>query len=276
MRADGLKPAADEDTLLAGQGSRSHWHAAWRGAKETPLVPPLVLGMSFLGFGALAKETGLPLLHTLFMSVFVFALPGQVVLVDAMARGASVLTAALAVTATAVRLLPMTVSMLPLIRDRGGPRWMEPVAAYFVAITFWVEVMRRAPHLPRRLRSAYTLGIAALLVTASTAGAGMGFVLAAVVPKTLAAALLFLTPLYFLLSMLAASGGARDILPILAGIVLGPLLHLVLPDWDLLLTGLIGGTFSFFALRWLRVASPSGGDDGKRGDLFGSSARERE
>lgn len=251
MRADGVKPVRGEAALAAS--GLSLWQAFWLGVRETPVVPPLILAMSFIGFGALTQETGLPLLHTLFMTVFVFALPGQVVLVDAIARGASVLTAALAVTATAVRLLPMTVSMLPVIRDRGAPRWLEWVAAYFVAITFWVEVMRRAPHLPRPLRSAYTLGIAALLVTAATAGTGVGFALAAVVPKTLAAALLFLTPLYFLLSMLAASRGAQDIVPILAGVVLGPLLHLAVPDWDLLLTGLVGGTLAFFGLRWLRT-----------------------
>ena len=63
--------------------------AAWHGARETPFLPAFILFATFLGFGALTSETGLTWLDTIFMSVFVFALPAQVALVDQMARGAS-------------------------------------------------------------------------------------------------------------------------------------------------------------------------------------------
>jgi predicted branched-subunit amino acid permease len=232
--------------------SRARWLAFLHGVRETPLIPPFILCLTFLGFGALASETGISLLNTLFMAVFIFALPGQVVLVDEMARGASVVTAAIAVTATAVRLLPMTVSLLPVIRDRTGPKWLEFLVAYFVAITYWVEAMRRTPRHPRPLRAAYTLGIAAALVLASSIGAAGGFLLAANVPRPVAAALLFLTPMYFLLSLVASSRSRADLLPIAAGLGFGPVLHLAVPDWDLLLTGLVGGTLSFAATRWWR------------------------
>lgn len=251
-----------DDTALQGGSSAQgepewakgagRWLAFWHGVWETPIVPPLILSLTFLGFGALTNGIGLSLLHTLFMTVFIFALPGQVVLVDEMSRGASVITAAFAVTATAVRLLPMTVALLPVIRERSGPKWMEFVIAYFVAITFWVETMRRTPAVPRRFRAPYTMGIAAVLIGASVIGALAGFLLAANVPAAVAAALLFLTPMYFLLSMLASSRGAGEAMPILAGLALGPLMHLAVPEWDLLLTGLVGGTLSFVAVRWLR------------------------
>jgi predicted branched-subunit amino acid permease len=241
-------PAQCEPEWAAGAG---RWLAFWRGIRETPLTPTLILSLSFVGFGALTRATGLSLLDTVFMSVFIFALPGQVVLVDEMARGASVVTAGIAVTATAVRLMPMTVALLPVVRERGGPKWLEFVVAYFVAITVWVESMRRTPLLPRPLRTAYALGIAAILVVSSSTGGIAGFLLAANVPKIFAAALLFLTPIYFLLSMLSGNRLIGDVLPIAVGMVLGPLLHLAFPQWDLLLTGLIGGTLSFAAARWM-------------------------
>lgn len=243
--------AAAGPQMDAATGSRRQ--AFWRGMRETPLVPALILAFSFIGFGALTRETGLSLFDTLFMSVFIFALPGQVVLVDEMARGASMLTAALAVTATAVRLLPMTIALLPVIRDRGGPKWLEWLSAYYIAITVWVEALRRAPHQPRRDRAAYTLGISGLLLVSSSTGGVIGFLLAASVPKTIAAALLLLTPMYFLLSMLSSTRTRLDLLPILAGLALGPLLHLAAPQFDLLLTGLIGGTASFLVMRRLRA-----------------------
>lgn len=229
----------------------TRWSAAWRGARETPVIPPLILGSTFVGFGALTSETGLSWLDTLFMSLLIFALPGQVVLVDQIARGASLLTAALAVTATGVRLLPMTVALLPMMRDPRVPKWMEFAVSHFVAVTVWVESMRRAPDVPRHLRAAYTLGIAGLLVSVSSGGAIAGFVLAAQVPDVVAAALLLMTPMYFLFSMLIGARAAAGWLPIVLGLALGPVFHILTPELDLLLTGLVGGTASFLVTRYL-------------------------
>jgi predicted branched-subunit amino acid permease len=223
--------------------------AAWRGARETPFIPPFILFATFVGFGALTSQTGLSMLDTVFMSVFIFALPGQVVLVEEMARGASIFTAAIAVAATGVRLLPMTVSLLPMIRDRHVPKWMEFLLAHFVAVTMWLESMRRAPRLPRHLRAAYSLGITTLLVGVSSSGAIIGFLAAANVPTTIAAALLFMMPLYFLLSMLAGARTMTAFMPIISGLLLGPVLHVFFPNFDLILTGLIGGSISFFYAR---------------------------
>ena len=224
--------------------------AAWRGARETPVVPAFVLFGTYVGFGALTSESGLSWLDTILMSIFVFALPGQVVLVDQMARGASILTATLAVTATAVRLLPMTVALLPMIRDRRVPKWMEVAVAYFVAVTMWVEAMRRAPGVPRHLRAAYVLGITAWLVAFTTVGGLIGFFLAARVPPVIAAALLFMTPIYFVLSMLGSTRSTAGAMPVLLGLVLGPLFHVLVPELDLVLTGLIGGSLSFLLARY--------------------------
>ena len=240
MDGSGSSPVSPAWSLHATQHT-----AAWRGVCETPLIPPLILFATFVGFGALTSQTGLSWLETLFMSAFIFALPGQVVLVDEMARGASVFTAAIAVTATGVRLLPMTVSLLPLIRDKHVPKWMEFLVTYFVAVTLWLESMRRVPSLPRRLRAAYSLGIAGLLVTVASSGAMVGFLLAANVSVTIAAALLFMMPLYFLLSMLAGARSLATIMPIVLGLGIGPVFHIFFPRLDLLLTGLIGGSISF-------------------------------
>lgn len=225
--------------------------AAWHGARETPFLPAIILFGTFVGFGALTSETGLGWLDTIFMSVFIFALPAQVALVDQMARGASILTAALAVTATAVRLLPMTVALLPMIRDRRVPKWMEFAVACFVAVTMWVEAMRRTPGVPRHLRAAYVLGIAAWLVVFSSMGGLLGFFLAARVPPVIAATLLFMTPIYFVLSMLSTARSTASVMPIVLGLILGPLFHVIVPELDLFLAGLIGGSISFLLARYV-------------------------
>jgi len=234
----------------------SRYSAFWRGIRETSPVPAIILSTAFVGFGALTSQTGLSLLDTIFISVFMFALPGQVVLVDEIGRGASVLTAAIAVAATGVRLLPMTVVILPVIRERAGPKWLELAVAYYVAVTVWVESMRRAPHIPRHLRSAYCFGICVFLVLVSSLGAIVGFLLASKLPALLAAALLFMTPLYFLLGMLISTRSVVSLAPILLGLVLGPIFHLLTPDLDLVLTGLAGGTAAFLIANYLESRRP--------------------
>ena len=67
-----------------------------------------VVFATFVGFGALARDVGLDLLQVVFVSATVFALPGQVVLVDQIGQGAALAATAFAVTLTAVRLLPLT------------------------------------------------------------------------------------------------------------------------------------------------------------------------
>jgi predicted branched-subunit amino acid permease len=246
----------DIPTNPAWPDDTTRWRAAWRGARETSLLPAAILFASFLGFGTLTNQTGFTWLDTMVMSAFIFALPGQVVLVDEMMRGASLVGAALAVTATGVRLLPMTVALMPMVRDDRVPKWMELVLAHFVAVTVWIESMRRGPDVPRHLRAAYMLGIAGQLVSSALAGVTAGYLIAAQVPVLIAAALLFVTPLYFLLGMLSSSRKATTFLPISAGLTLGPLFHIYVPSLDLLLTGLVGGTASFLVTRyWLGARS---------------------
>jgi predicted branched-subunit amino acid permease len=245
---DARSPTPADPAWKAGATRR---FAAWRGARETPFLPAFILFGTFIGFGALTSETGLSWLDAVFMSVFIFALPAQVALVDQMARGATIITAALAVTATAVRLLPMTVALVPMIRDPRVPKWMEFAVACFVSVTMWVEAMRRAPGVPRHLRAAYVLGITAWLVVFSTAGGLLGFFLAARVPPVIAAALLFMTPGYFLLSMLGNARTTVGLVPIVLGLVLNPLFHGLSPDFDLFLTGLIGGSASVLLARFV-------------------------
>jgi len=81
-------------------------------------------------------------------------------------------------------------------------------------------------------------------------GAMLGFMLAAEVPAIVAAALLMTTPLYFLLAMLTSARSAESVMPIVFGLTLGPLFHLAFPQFDLVLTGLVGGTISFLIVQY--------------------------
>lgn len=222
--------------------------------RNAPLAPSAVLGLSFAGFGALCHGTDFGLAPTLYATVLIFALPGQVILVDQIARHIPLWTAALAVAFTGVRLLPMTVALMPHLRAGRRPRWIDYVAAHFVAVTMWIESMRRIPFLPQGMRLAYFWGLAIILVGVSLAGAVAGYLVADKLPRTAAAALIFLTPVYFLLGLIGSSRRAAEFAPIVLGLCLEPLFMKLAPSFDLILTGLAGGTAAFLLFRRRRPA----------------------
>lgn len=212
-------------------------------------TPGVVLFLTALGFGTLVRDASMTLGHAVFLSLAMYALPAQVMVVDQLQRGATLLAVAFAVTLTAVRLLPMTVSLQPYIRARDGSRLAQFAAVHFIAITAWIEGNRRLPALPERLRLAHFYGIGFGMVAATSSGSAVGYVLAQRMPLILQAALLFMTPSYFLLSTMAAAGHRRDWIAIVLGGALAPLVYVWMPAADLLIAGLVGGSVAYLAGR---------------------------
>jgi predicted branched-subunit amino acid permease len=212
-------------------------------------TPGAVLFLTALGFGTLVRDAGMTMGHALFLSLVMYALPAQVMVVDQLQRGATLAAVAIAVTLTAVRLLPMTVSLLPYLRDKTPYLLPRIVAVHFIAITAWIEGNRRLPHIPEPLRLSHFYGIGIGMMAATSIGSIAGFLVASQLPLIIQAALLFMTPAYFLLSTLASAVTRRDKLAIVLGGALAPLVYLWLPSFDLLIAGLVGGTIAYLAGR---------------------------
>ena len=208
-------------------------------------VAAFVLFATALGFGALARDAGFTIGQTAFLSLSMFALPNQVVLVDQLARGATIAGAALAVTLAAVRLFPMVATIMPTLRGDRPRRVLEVIAAHFVAVTTWIEGVRRLPSFPPDLRLAHHLGIGVGVCCMMMLGSVAGYTLTGGVPAPVSAALVFTTPLYFILSLAATSQSRMDTAAIVLGCGLAPPLYLAVPGFDLLATGLVGGTLAY-------------------------------
>lgn len=228
--------------------------------RSAPSTSALVLVFSFLGFGALAHESGVGVVPAAFMSAFIWALPGQVVLVSEVAVGAALWSAAAAVTLTAVRLMPLTVVLMPILRGPRTGKLHQIALAHFCAVTVWVESMRRLPKMPRAERVPYYWGFCIFLVAINLVATVVGHALAARLGVVLSAGLLFLTPIYFLLSMLVAAGTRMDRLALGFGFALGPVVYLALPGFELILSGLIGGGGAYLVGRL--IAARRGAYDG--------------
>ncbi len=225
------------------------WTWLAKGMLRAFTLPGLVMAFSFMGFGALLHSEGLSLLSGISQDIAIWALPGQVVLVDAVSRGLPLLLAALAVTLTAVRLLPMVVLVLARARVPGNPRWPEYLAAHFIAATVWVMSEMHFSAIPRPGRLPWLIGLGSTLVAGMTVATTAGYALTGLMPPPLAATLVFFTPAFFLLALVDGARLRQDRLAIVLGAVIGPAVHAVWPSVDLLVAGLAGGTLAFLAGR---------------------------
>lgn len=220
-------------------------------------MPGLILASAFVGFASLARGAGLTLSETVFMTVVVWALPGKVVLVGAVLSGASLPAAALAVGLSAVRLMPMVVALVPEMRAPATPTWVLYGLSHLVAVTSWVLAMEKLRRVPREMRTSWYFGLGATLIVMNIAVVAIVFVAAGEVSKPVSALLLMLTPMYFLTSLWGSARETAGLVAMVLGIALGPAFHLVVPEFDLLAAGLLGGAMAYAAHRlWLRRRAP--------------------
>lgn len=210
-------------------------------------MPMVVLGASYVGFGALVHGAGLDVWLGLFSTFTGWALPGQIVLVELYSLGASLLVVAAAVAMTNARLLPMTVSLMPYLRHRGTPTWRYYLFAHYVAVTAWAAGMRVCPNLPGEQRLPYFAGFGTALWVLCLVTTAIGFYLAGLLPGLVTLGLVFLNPIYFMLVFVADARHRARVLALVVGALLGPPLHLVSADWGLLITGVLAGSIAFAA-----------------------------
>jgi hypothetical protein len=146
----------------------------------------------------------------------------------------------------------MTVTLVPLFKGEQRRPLLEALAAHFIAISTWIEGHRRLPHIPIALRLPFHLGAGVAMACMMLSGTIAGYLLVAGVPALVTAALLFMTPLYFILSLIATSRSAMDFAAVAIGCGLSPILYLVMPGFDLLATGLVGGTLAYIVGKRFR------------------------
>ena len=246
-----MTEARDSETPTARQRRRYFLLGAGAGFS----VPGLILGSAFVGFAGLAKDVGVTLAETLFMVAVIWALPAKVVLVGAVMSGASLGAAAFAVALSSVRLMPMVMALVPELRGSRTPRWVLYALSHFVAVTSWVLSMQQLPAVPRALRTTYYAGLALFLMLANMLVVAAVFSVAESLPEPVSAALLLLTPMYFLTSLWGSARERAGHVAMLLGLALGPVFHVLSPRFDLVAAGVIGGGLAYVFHRITRRRS---------------------
>ncbi|MHB2265102.1 AzlC family ABC transporter permease [Aliihoeflea sp. PC F10.4] len=240
-QADISSPPTAQERLL--------WYL--RGCRAIISIPAVILASSFVGFGALAVEAGFTMGQAVFMTAVVWALPAKVVLIGAVLAGNGLAAAAFAVALSSVRLAPMVVVLVPELR---GPRTRNLtlyVLSHFVAVTSWVIALEHVRSVPRDFRTSWYAGVGSSLVLLNMLVVAVVFMVADDLPPIISAALFMLTPIYFLTSLWASARERAGHVAMVLGLVMGPMFHLVIPDFSLLATGVAGGGLGYAYHRFI-------------------------
>ena len=213
----------------------------------------LVLMGTYVGIGALAHDFGLPSWWLALSTMLVWAAPAQVILISALGAGATLFEVAIAVTLSAIRLFPMVVALLPLLRGPGTRLRDLLLPTHFTSVSMWVESLRLLPGISHERRIAFCNGLSVGYMGTAVTFGFVGFYLAAGLPPLLAGTLLFLTPMSFLVSTARNARAMVDRLALVLGLAIGPVLTYGQVDLDLMWTGIGGGTIAY-AVHRLREA----------------------
>jgi len=227
---------------LAARPSRE---AVRLGVADAFRLPVWVVAASMLGFGSLARDSGISLAVATVSTATIWGLPGQVAFVELFAVGAPVLAVVVASSMANLRFLPMSISMVPLFRRHPASwRWRYVLVA-LMSVNTWALLLRRAPELDDAHRGPYFAGLGVPCITAGVLATALGYHLAGILPFYVTAGLIFLNIMYF--TYLFAGVRQRNCLMALGlGAVLGPVFHLMSPDWGLPVCGTVAGTAAYF------------------------------
>jgi predicted branched-subunit amino acid permease len=241
------------DQTLQDETAGTAWFWYRRGLLGLFSLPALILMCAFAGFAGLAKDAGFALSHTLFMAAVIWALPSKVVLVGAVMSNSGIVATALAVGLSAVRLMPMTMAIVPEMRAPKTRRLTLYILSHFIAVTAWVMALERFRQVPRDMRTAYFGGLGSALLGSNLIVITLTYGAAGALPPIMSAALVFITPLYFLFSLWGSARDYASHVAMVIGLALTPLFHWLVPKADILATGLIGGTVAYAWARWRRI-----------------------
>jgi predicted branched-subunit amino acid permease len=249
-----IDPSEIKLEASAAQRYKNRSEAFWAGIRDAAGAPAMVLFAGMVGFGAVGKTNGMDAWFTTATSFFMFALPGQVVLLEMAITGSSVVAIALAVTLTSTRFITMTVTLFPQFHEKDRNHGLY-ASVHLLAMTAWAISMREFQTIEAKHRLSYFIGLGLLCWVISVPATILGYLLAGLVPPYITLGLVFINPLFFLLTFTEVKPWVNRI-AIGLGFILGPFFFLLDRDTSLLTTGLVGGTIAYvFDRKVLRKRS---------------------
>ena len=204
-----------------------------------------VIAFTYIGFGALCHDYGLSMGWAMLSTALQWAGPAQVLLVTGMGPGTALFETAVAVSLSSVRLFPIVVALIPVVRQETTRVWQLLIPVHFMAISVWIELMCAAPKFARGQRLPFCNGVGLTLLSIGGVHRGR-------LQHSGSSAGRFCRWRHVRdADLVPGIGGTQrrglllDKLALGLGIVIGPALAFSKVDFDLLWTGIIAGTLAY-------------------------------
>lgn len=222
------------------------------GARQALGGPAYFVAVALIGVGGLAKAAGFPPAAAFLSTLLIWAGPAQVLFFGSIAAKTALPAVAVSITLSSVRLMPMVLSILPMLRTERTSRRALFFATHFIAVTVWAESLRRLPDMDREKRLPFFFGFAIACIVTTAIFTQAGYYLTEALPTPLAVGVLFLTPVYFLSTLVRAARMPVDWFAFVFGLGLAPVTQAwVGGGFDLLALGLIGGVGAYVCGRFV-------------------------
>ena len=115
--------------------------AAFVGAAvEYARLPAVAMAAAFVGFGAIVHDSGFDVVQAMVTTAGMTQIPAQIVLVETARAGAGLAGVFLAVAFIGARILPMVLSLMPLLTPGARGRLELYAATHLVATMSWSKV----------------------------------------------------------------------------------------------------------------------------------------
>lgn len=239
-----MAPPEEKSQSIEQAGRRA---AFFEGVRHGLAVPSIVIFATMIGYGSLARSTGFSAGEALLSTLFIWAMPGQVAMADLSASGADLFVILLAVSMASVRFFPMATILVGTFRTVVRHPLKRLLLAHLMSASTWPMGMAAAQRMPIASALLYYWPVGGLCITMGGIGTLTGYWLATGMPPLVSLTLVFLN-VVFLALLFALNRDRLVVLAVCSGAVIGPPLYVLEPNYGVILTGIIGGTFAYLVL----------------------------
>ncbi len=211
------------------------------------------MGLSFFTFGTYLNSSGFNFLQSFLSSFFAFALPGQFVMAETLLSGGNLLNIFLAVLLTNARLFPMTVYLIPIIKNNNTPKWQLFLISHLVAATAWINMLEIKKKIKKKHRLAFFTGYAGFLWLNSVIFTLLGYLSSNFITKEILIGMVFFNPMYFLALTISNFKERKLYIIFFLSVFFMPIFYFISSDWSVLLSGVLSGIIAHLYIRKFKL-----------------------
>ena len=168
---------------------------------------------------------------------------------ETLLSGGNLINVFFAVLLTNARLFPMTMYLIPIIKNNKTYKWKLFLVSHIIAATAWINMLDIKKKIKRNDRFSFFVGYAGLLWINSLFFTILGFLLSNYISTEILIGIVFFNPMYFLALTISNIKEKKLLIVFFISIILTPMFYSLSSDWSVLIVGILSGIIAHFFSR---------------------------